>query len=214
MSESIDEIEALLPWYAAGALSPPERARVEAALAERPKLRASLVTLEEDRDETVALNEALGAPRGDVWARVMQGVEAAPRRIPFGARWAGLLGFDGRSRSFLPLAATLAGVIMLVQAVTLVTLLRPGARAPAYQTVTTGRSTADALIVFAPEARMGEVAALLESAGATLAGGPKPGGLYELRLKVQPVTRAEIDAALKILSASPFVKMALPAARG
>jgi anti-sigma-K factor RskA len=207
-----DEIEALLPWYAAGALSLPERARVEAALAARPELRLSLATLEEDRDETVTLNEALGAPRGDVWARVMQGVEVAPKRPSLRARFAILLGFDGRSQSFMPLAATMAGVVLLVQAAALVTMLRPGARPPTYQTVTAGRSTADALVVFSPEAKMGDVAALLERAGASVAGGPKSGGLYEIRLKSQPVTRAEIGAALKILSASPLVTMALPGA--
>ena len=209
MSESIDEIEALLPWYAAGALSPPERARVEAALDARPELRASLATLEEDRDETVALNEALGAPKGDVWARVMRGVDAAPRRPSLGARFVALWG----TRPVLPLAAALAAIVVLLQAATIVALLRPGARPPAYQTVTAGRSTADALIAFAPDAKLADVAALLERAGATLAGGPKSGGIYEIRLRTQPVTRAEIDASVKILSESPLVKMALPGSR-
>jgi len=61
---------------------------------------------------------------------------------------------------------------------------------------------------------MADVAALLDQAGASFAGGPKSGGLYELRLKSQPATRAEIDAALKILSGSPLVKLALPGAGG
>lgn len=207
-SGNFDEIEALLPWYVAGTLSLATRAEVEAALAARPDLRRSLATLEEDRDETVALNEALGAPSGDVWARIAQGVAAAPRRPGLAARWAALWG----PRPLRALAGATAALVVLLQGATIVALLRPGARPPAYQTVTAGRSTADALVVFAPEAKMGDVAALLDQAGATLAGGPKSGGLYEIRLKVQPVTRVEIDAALKILGASPLVKMALPGA--
>jgi len=89
MNESPDEIEALLPWYAAGALSYEDRVRVETALEARPELRLSLATLEEDRDETVALNQTLGAPRADVWARIAQA--ATPRPLTFGlapsCRW-------------------------------------------------------------------------------------------------------------------------------
>ena len=204
MSEIPDEIEALLPWYAAGALSVEERTRVEAALAARPELRTSLATLEEDRDETVALNEALGAPSGDVWARIAQGATLKPRSL--GQRFAALLG----PRPLLSLAAATAALVVLLQGAAIVALLRP----PSYATVTAGRSTADALVAFAPDAKMAEVSALLERAGATLAGGPKSGGIYEIRLKTQPVTRAEIDAALKILSGSPLVKLALPGAGG
>jgi len=204
VSEIPDEIEALLPWYAAGALSVEERARVEAALAARPELRVSLATLEEDRDETVSLNEALGAPSGDVWVRIAQGTTLKPRSL--GQRFAALLG----PRPLLSLAAATAALVVLLQGAAIVALLRP----PSYATVTAGRSTADALVAFAPDAKMADVSALLESAGATLAGGPKSGGIYEIRLKAQPVTRAEIDAALKILSGSPFVKLALPGAGG
>ncbi len=205
-----DDIEALLPWYASGALSGGERARVEAALAIQPDLRVSLATLEEDRDETVAINQTLGAPRADVWARIAAGVEAAPRRRSLRERFAALLG----PRPFLSLAAATAALVVLLQGTAIVALLRPGARPPAYETVTAGRSTADALVAFAPDAKIADVAALLERAGATLAGGPRAGGLYELRLKGQPATRAGIDAAVKTLSASPLVRMALPGGGG
>jgi anti-sigma-K factor RskA len=207
-NEIPEEIEALLPWYAAGALSYEDRVRVEAALEARPELRASLSTVAADRDETVALNEALGAPRGDVWSRIASGATPKPRSL--GARFVGLWG----SRSFLPLAAATAALVVLLQGAAIVALLRPGARPPAYETVTAGRSRADALVAFAPDAKVADIAALLERAGATFAGGPKSGGIYEIRLKTQPVTRAEIDAAIKILSASPLVKMALPGAGG
>ena len=210
MTETPDEIEALLPWYAAGALSAEESARVEAALAERPHLRASLATLADDRYETIALNEALGTPRGDVWARIAAGVEAAPRRRSFGMRFAALLG----PRPLLSLATATAALVVLLQGAAIMALLRPGARPPAYETVTAGRSSADALVAFAPDAKMADVVALLEQAGATLAGGPKSGGLFEIRLKAQPVTRAGIDAAIKTLSASPLVKLALPGVGG
>src|SRR3954463_16555770 len=121
------EIEELLPWYAAGVLSDEERAEVEAALERRPELRMSLATVEEDRAETVALNEALGAPSPQAWARVMQGVEAAPRRPPVMAQlraWLGL-GAEGRS-PWLALAGVAAALVIVLQAATIATMLRGG----------------------------------------------------------------------------------------
>src|SRR5262249_37073205 len=61
--EEHDAIEALLPWYVTKRLDEVDRTRVEDALSSRPELRSSLRTIEEDRAETIALNEGLGAPR-------------------------------------------------------------------------------------------------------------------------------------------------------
>jgi anti-sigma factor RsiW len=57
-----DEIEALLPWHAAGTLSRRDADRVEQALADDPELarRYDLVRLE--LAETIYLNKTLGAP--------------------------------------------------------------------------------------------------------------------------------------------------------
>ena len=212
MNDEIDEIEALLPWYAAGALSGAERAAVEAALSRRPELRTSLATIEEDRGETVALNEALGAPSPDAWARVLKGVEAAPRRPSLGARlteW-----FAPKQRSpWLALAGVAAAVVIALQTTAIVALLRSGAEKPAYGTVTAAPQAAkgaDVLVVFAPDARLDDVSAFLKSHAATIVAGPKAGGLYELRIGEKPLAKPEMDALLQALTAAPVVKMALP----
>jgi anti-sigma factor RsiW len=60
--DELGAIEELLPWYAAGTLDAAATRRVEEALAREPKLQTSLRLAREDRDETIMLNERLGAP--------------------------------------------------------------------------------------------------------------------------------------------------------
>jgi anti-sigma-K factor RskA len=213
MSEDIDEIDALLPWYAAGALSAAERAKVEAALGERPELRASLAVIEEDRDETVALNEALGAPGPDVWARVLAGVQATPRKPGFLeplATWFG----PGEARLWpLALAGAAAALVILLQAGAIVALLPSTHKAAGeFGVATTAIASqgADVLVAFSPQATIADVSAFLRENGATVVSGPKPGGLYELRVGDKPLSKPELDALLKSLSSSSVVNLALP----
>jgi anti-sigma factor RsiW len=213
MSEDIDDIDALLPWYASGALSAAERAKVDAALGERPELRASLAVIEEDRDETVALNEALGAPGPDVWARVFAGVQAAPRKPKFTERLAAWFGLgEGRLRP-LALAGAAAALIILLQAGAIVALLPSSHKAEfgAATSVLVPKG-ADVLVAFSPQATVADLSAFLRENGATVVSGPKPGGLYELRVGDRPLQKPELDALLKTLSNSPVVKLALPGA--
>ena len=61
------EIEALLPWHAAGTLSRRDAERVEQALASDRELARRYELVREELNETIHLNETLGAPsaRGD-----------------------------------------------------------------------------------------------------------------------------------------------------
>ncbi len=61
MSEQT-KIETLLPWYATGKLSAPERQKVEEYLAANPGMKLQLDVIENERLETVMLNEAVGMP--------------------------------------------------------------------------------------------------------------------------------------------------------
>src|SRR5437899_7891516 len=56
------EIEALLPWHAAGTLSPRDANRVEQALAGDRELARQYELVREELIETIHLNETLGAP--------------------------------------------------------------------------------------------------------------------------------------------------------
>jgi len=56
------EIEVLLPWYAAGTLSRRDANRVEQALAGDRELARQYDLVREELVETIHLNETLGAP--------------------------------------------------------------------------------------------------------------------------------------------------------
>jgi hypothetical protein len=69
------EIEALLPWYAAGTLSRRDANRVEQALAGDRELARQYDLVREELVETIHLNETLGAPS----ARAIERLFAAIR---------------------------------------------------------------------------------------------------------------------------------------
>jgi len=75
-----NEIEALLPWYATGRLSPEDRAKVAAALQERADLAGQMRFLEEVRQATIGINEELEVPSDAGWDRIAAAIAAEPRR--------------------------------------------------------------------------------------------------------------------------------------
>ena len=71
-----EEIEALLPWHAAGTLSRREAQMVEQALATDADLAAQYETVREDLAETIVANESLGAPSARAMQKLMADIEA------------------------------------------------------------------------------------------------------------------------------------------
>src|SRR2546427_5793137 len=115
------EIEALLPWYAAGTLSRRDANRVERALADDRELARQNDLVREELVETIHLNETLGTPSARAIERLFAAIDAEEARAPRHRRW-----FDLGSRisEFLSIltprtlawSATAAAVAILVQA--------------------------------------------------------------------------------------------------
>jgi anti-sigma factor RsiW len=212
--EEVDAIEALLPWYAAGTLDPREAKRVEEALARRPDLRASLEIAREDRDETIALNQALGAPGPAAWTRVLAAVQAEPRKPSLKARLAALVGLGAEPRPRrLAWAGAAAAIVIALQAATILSLL-PAAKGPGYQTASQTSATpegASVLVSFAPDARLDQVSLWLQQHHASIVEGPR-GGLYRVRVGDKSLTKEQISTLAAELGATPLVRMVLPAA--
>ena len=78
------EIEALLPWHAAGTLSRRDADRVEQALAGDHELARRYNLVRQELAETIHLNEALGAPSARAREKLFAAIDAeeagAPRR--------------------------------------------------------------------------------------------------------------------------------------
>src|SRR5919197_1769751 len=81
------EIEALLPWYAAGTLSRRDADRVEQALANDRELTRQYDLVREELLETIHLNETLGAPSTCAIERLFAAIDAEEARAPRHRRW-------------------------------------------------------------------------------------------------------------------------------
>ena len=77
-----EEIEALLPWHAAGTLSRRDAARVERALANDNELARRYELVREELGETIVLNESLGAPSARAMKTLFAKIDAEPVRTP------------------------------------------------------------------------------------------------------------------------------------
>lgn len=209
-----DGVEALLPWYEKGTLGEDDARRVEAYLASDPEAARFRELIREEVDETVAANEAAGMPSHAALDRLMASIEAEPSVRRFSAREArrGFLArlFGEGAPSWMPLAVGLACLVILVQAAALgVLLTRPGAQGGGTElargpvgddalqpAADTGRTV---LIRFTPSATAEDISTLLRALNATIVEGPKPGGVYRVRLSNQPLRSEQIEAILKQL---------------
>src|ERR1700760_1200974 len=81
------EIEALLPWHAAGTLSPRDADRVEQALAGDRELARQYDLVREELVETIHLNETLGAPSTRAIERLFAAIDAEVARPPRHLHW-------------------------------------------------------------------------------------------------------------------------------
>jgi anti-sigma-K factor RskA len=70
------EIEALLPWYAAGTLSRREADLVERALASDSELARRYDVVRRELAETIHLNETLGAPSARAMEKLFAAIDA------------------------------------------------------------------------------------------------------------------------------------------
>ncbi|MBK5961363.1 hypothetical protein CCR97_24615 [Rhodoplanes elegans] len=210
-------LEEMLPWHAAGTLSREEAEAVEQALARDPELAQRFELVCEEMAETVHLNESLGAPSARAMDRVLAAIAAEegparrPRAAGFLARLTGVL--DALSPRTLAWAGAAAALVIVVQASVIAGLsLAPQESGKLEMASYEGSAgpTAEAtgtfaLIRFQPQASAAEVTHLLETRRVAIVDGPKPGGLFKVRLSDQTLDEAEIGRAIAALQAETAV---------
>ena len=112
------------------------------------------------------------------------------------------------------LAAVAAALLLLVQAAVITTLLVRGDGGATYHTAS-GQSDdrgVSALVVFAEDARLPAISRLLADLDATIVDGPKPGGVYKVRIRTADRSDAARDALLRRLAERrDVVRSVLPA---
>lgn len=217
---SADDIEALLPWYAAGTLDAREADQVESALAADAELARRLDLVREEMTEAIVLNEALGAPSGRVMENLFKAIDRERRTARGEAVQGGLVGwlsdkFTPRAFAFASGAAILlvaleAGVItkLVLQDRVQPSVYEPASAPDAH---TRGLEVgALAQVRFAPQVSMAELTRFLDSRDAMIVEGPRA-GLYKVRIGRSFVPKEEHEHVVReFQSASNIVLAAMP----
>jgi hypothetical protein len=182
------EIDDLLPFYVTGRLSLADMQRVEKALHGDPVLRMKLELVLEEQAATVQVNEAFGRPSSDAVDRFFAVLPTeSSRRRPFSAlqrslSWIGQLPALLAPRAF-PCACLAASLAVLVQAAVIGELLtRPEPPGYVVQAPSEEHEGCVALAAFNSDAKLSDIAARLTTVEARIIDGPKPGGLYLVRI--------------------------------
>jgi hypothetical protein len=197
------EIEALLPWYAAGTLSRRDANRVEQALSGDGELARQYELIREELVETIHLNETLGAPSTRAIERLFAAIDAEEARAPRHRRW-----FDLGSRisEFLSIltpralawSATAAAVAILVQAAVIAAVVVKEQAGPSEPELASALSEGSyAVMRFAPQATADDITKFLGAYKATVVEGPLEGQLYRIRLSNTKLPQEEVGKLVR-----------------
>ncbi len=223
LDQEPSEIEVLLPWHAAGTLNARDARRVNEALARDPELARQYAVIREEYAETISLNESLGAPSARAMQKLFAAIDAEPARAPstslnLSARVAEF--FAGLSPRTLAWSASLGALALLLQAGVIGAVLVQN-QTSSFQTAslsTNAPITRDlgavaapyALVRFAPEARIADITALLDSYQAVITDGAK-GGMFRLQFGNKAMSKDEAAALLSRLQREKIVSLAVAA---
>jgi anti-sigma factor RsiW len=204
-----EDIEALLPWHAAGTLSRRDAERVEQALAQDAELARRFELVREEMAETIHLNETLGAPSTRVAQKLFAAIDAEgeskkDRTFPFqvSAWLSGLM--EQLSPRTLAWSAAAAGLAIVLQAGLLAGLVL-SERGATYQTASFGEPTAAApgafaLVRFNPAATAADLTKFFDSNKASVVDGPRAGGVYRIRVAATSLSKDELAKAVARLA--------------
>jgi len=214
------EIEMLLPWHAAGTLNTRDARRVEEALARDPELSRQYAAIREEYAETIDLNESLGAPSARAMQALFAAIDAEPERKPSASRGIsrGIAGFFAALRPrTLAWSASLAAAVLLVQASIIGAMLMQNQPA-SFQTASLStdepitrtlspETPPRALVRFAPDARVADITALLDTYQAAII--DSRGGMFRLQFGSGPMSKDEIASLMRRLQGEKIVSVAV-----
>jgi anti-sigma factor RsiW len=217
-----EAVEALLPWYESGQLDAEDTKRVEAYLSAHPDIASQLALVEEERMEAVQMNEARGTPAAGALDRLMETIEEHEVANPSLASaktalwsWASKM-LGAPVPASMQWVAAAAAVLIVVQGVSLGVLMTSGVpQGPGYETASgPGQKAAQgtfALVKFAEDAKAEQINGILTQMGFTIVDGPKPGGLYKIRISGEILEVEKRDTILKqLLAQQELISFAAP----
>jgi hypothetical protein len=190
-----DDLETLLPWHAAGTLNRRDAERVEKALANDRELLRRFNLAREELNETIHLNETLGAPSARAMEKLFAAIDAEPARKPkvsfdLAGRLADFItGFSPRTLALAGAAGALA-IVLQAGVITTGLIKHDTTEVASRQDAVTRTEMASAevsdgtlaAIRFVPKADMSQITAFLLTNKASMIDGPMTGGIYTIRL--------------------------------
>jgi anti-sigma factor RsiW len=197
------DVEALLPWHAAGTLSRRDADRVEQALASDRELQRRYALVREEFAETIHLNESLGAPSPRAMEKLFAAIDAEEARAP---RRRASFDLTGRLSEFisgfaprtLAWSAAAAALAILVQAAVITTVVVKDPNGPAAISLANKPSDGSfAMVRFAAQATAADITNFLGAHKASMVEGPKPGGLYKVKLTDSKLPADEVGKIIK-----------------
>jgi hypothetical protein len=197
------DVEALLPWHAAGTLSRRDADRVEQALASDRELQRRYALVREEFAETIHLNESLGAPSPRAMEKLFAAIDAEEARAP---RRRASFDLTGRLSEFisgfaprtLAWSAAAAALAILVQAAVITTMVVKDPNGPAAIGLANKPSDGSfAMVRFAAQATAADITNFLGAHKASMVEGPKPGGLYKVKLTDSKLPADEVGKIIK-----------------
>ena len=213
------EIEMLLPFHVAGTLNARDARRVDEALARDPELARQYAVIREEYAETIHLNESLGAPSVRAMQKLFAAIDGEPARKPslsldFSARMSGF--FASLSPRTLAWSASLGALALLMQAGIIGAVLVKNQSA-SFQTASlsmnepsTRNMAAEppprALVRFAPDARVADITALLDSYQASIVGAAN--GLFRIQFGNKAMSKDELAGLMSKLRSEKIVSLA------
>jgi hypothetical protein len=216
------DIEALLPWHAAGTLSDRDARRVDEALARDPELARQYAVIREEYAETIDLNESLGAPSARAMQKLFTAIDAEPERKPSASLNISISArisrfFASLSPRALAWSASLGALALVVQAGVIGAVLvknQPGSFNVASLSMNEPITRAigpeappRALVRFAPEARVADITALLDSYQASIV--ETRGGMFRLQFGNKAMTKDEVAGLMNKLQGEKIVSLAV-----
>ena len=200
------DIEALLPWHAAGTLSRRDAQRVEDALNRDPELARRYELVREELGETIHLNETLGAPSARAMDKLFAQIDAEPRRKPvvsFSITTRMTEFFASLSPRTLAYAGGAAVLAILLQDGLIGGIVLKQSQTGGYETASAPSTDpgvgAFTLIRFAPQATSDDINRFLSGNKLSIVSGPMAGGLYKVRVGMTAMPKNDLAEVVKKL---------------
>ncbi len=195
-------IEALLPWHAAGSLSRRDAERVERALAGDSELARRYDLVREELNETIHLNESLGAPSARAMEKLFASIDAegpAVRRASLNLVGRVVEFLSSFSPRTLAWSATAAAVAIVLQAAVLTTFMVRDQGGQDYSLASYSAGGEGAVVRFTKDVRAEEITHFLNLYKVVIVNGPKRGSLYEIHpiAKMPPAEFAKLVQKMK-----------------